>query len=93
MLNYAKTYANIIVKGSLIVNMGRGGERVTNSTVFERSSSINRMFFCLFGTAYYSSPGRKGDVGGVEASCFSQSEINLIPPLRLCSILMIPPYW
>ena len=45
LLNYAKTKDNTIVKGSPIVNMGRGLGRVNNCTLLERSSSIPRMFF------------------------------------------------
>lgn len=55
-----KTYAYIIVKGSLIVNIGRGRERVTNSTVLERSSSIHRMFFVYLGPLIIHHLGGRG---------------------------------
>ena len=61
-LNFAKTEANTIVKGSLIVNTGRGLGRVYNCTLLERTSSIHRIFcffFCLGSLIIY-------DLGGVE---------------------------
>ena len=35
LLNYSKTEVNTVVKGSLIVNMGRGLGRVDNCTLLE----------------------------------------------------------
>ena len=88
LLNFAKTEANTIVKGSPIVNTGRGLGRVNYCTLLERNSSILRMFFlfCLGPLIIY-------DLGGgvVEGFCLSQNKIYLIsPPPWLCSILMIP---
>ena len=48
LLNFAKTEANTIVKGSLNANMGRGLGRVNHCTLLERNSSILRMFFLFF---------------------------------------------
>ena len=78
LLNFAKTEANTIVKGSPIVNTGRGLGRVNHRTLLERNSSILRMFFlffCLGPLIIY-------DLGGgvVEGFCLSQNKIYLIPP-------------
>ena len=42
LLNFAKTEANTIVKGSPIVNTRRGLGRVNHCTLLERNSSILR---------------------------------------------------
>ena len=48
LLNFAKTEANTIVKGSPIMNTGRGLGKVNDCTLLERTSSIHRMFFLFF---------------------------------------------
>ena len=92
LLNYAKTEVNTVVKGSLIFNMGRGLGRVNNCTLLERSSSTSRMFFvCLFGTAYYLSPGK----GGGGRRTLFELELNLPDPAPLYALCYSndPPSW
>ena len=82
-LNFAKTEANTIVKGSLIVNTGRGrkGLQLYPSWTHFFNPSNFLVFFCLGSLIIY-------DLGGVEV--VESKDFVWVPSPRLCSILMIP---
>ena len=94
LLNCGKTEVNTVVKGSLIVNMGRGLERVNNCTLLERSSSIPRIFLfvCLF--VWHRLLFITWGGGGGQRTLF-ESELNLpdTAPLYAPCYSNDPPSW
>ena len=77
LLNFAKTEANTIVKGSLNANMGEDWEGLTTVPFLNAilQSFECFFFFCLGPLIIY-------DLGGgvVQGFCLSQNKIYLIPP-------------